>query len=249
MKLTDTKSKIEYELIDKAVFFRKHGILAFGDLHLGYEQMLKEQGIMIPFNQLKQSTGDIMKIINSLKKKKLKINKIVILGDLKHHFNFKKEEKFEIRDFLRFIEDAVGKDNIILIKGNHEKIELDSREYKDYYIQDGIAFAHGDKIFQEILDKKISLIVLGHLHTAVFLKENSGVKKEKYKCFLAGKWKNKEVIILPSFFPMREGTWINEGGQDRENFSIIQKKNLHNFNIYITSKDKTYCFGKLKDLN
>jgi len=246
----------EYLLINKSVFFPKHGILAIGDLHIGYEQMLQEQGIILPFNQLEESIKDIKKIFEELKIKKLKIKKIVILGDLKHYFPFKKEEKFEIRDFFKFLESEIGikEKNIILIKGNHEKIELDKRKHRDYYVKENIAFAHGDKVFPEILDKKIKFIILGHLHPAVFLTDKKGgIKKEKYKCFLIGKWKNKKTIILPSFFPLKEGTDIEEENHHRmnkqgKNFFIIPKEKLRNFNVYITSPEKIYEFGKRKKL-
>jgi len=242
-------------LIDKTAFFPKQGILAIGDLHLGYEHMLKSQGFVMPFNQLEQSINDLKKVFNELKKQKHEIKKIVILGDIKHHFHFELKEKFEIRDFINFLEKYVERKNIILIKGNHEKIELYPELYRDYYIEGDLVFIHGDRIFPEILDKKIKTISMGHLHTAVYLKDKKGIKKEKYKCFLVGKWKNKQVIILPSFFPLKEGTAMNEEYEGYENrkkneeFSIIPKKTLNSFKVHVIGEERVYEFGKLKDLD
>ena len=239
---------MNFKLMNKAVFFPETKTLAIGDLHLGYESMLRKQGIVFPFNQLEQSKKDVQNIIKILEKNKHKVKKIILLGDIKHQFGFDIGEKFEVRDFLNFLERYVDQKNIILLKGNHEKFALDKRRYRNFYIQSDTAFIHGDKSFPKILDKKIKTIVMGHLHPAVFLKDKKGIKKEKFKCFLTGKWKNKKVIILPSFFPLVEGSGLNEGFQNRENFSIIPKRSLQKFNVHILGKDKIYGFGELKDL-
>lgn len=254
--------KQKYILLNKAVFFQEQSILAFGDLHLGYESMLKSRGLTFPVSQLEQSKKDLKKIIKELKKNSSKntVKKIILLGDLKHHFNFHAEEKFEVREFLKFIEEELNIKKIILIKGNHEKFELDKRKYFNYYIEpdSGIAFVHGHKMFPEIFDskQKIKTIVMSHLHPAVFLSDKSGkIKREKYKCFFIGKWKRKKIIIVPSFFPLIEGTDIETeshyGKHKYGNFSIIPKEQLKKFKVFIPDeeKNKVYEFGRLKDLS
>ena len=234
-----------YELINKTIFFPEEGILAIGDLHLGYDSMLKEQGVMLPFDQLENTKQEIDQIVQEIKRKNQNLRKIILIGDIKHAFHFSKSEKFEIRDFLEFLEQYVQKENIILIKGNHEKFELDNREYKDFHIEKDIIFTHGDKFYPELLNEKIDTIVIGHLHPAVTLKE--GPKKEKYKCYLIGKWKSKRLIILPSFIPLIAGTEISQIQKD--NFSIIPEKEMKKLKAYIVGKDKILGFGKLKDLD
>jgi len=244
------KNLQDYELINKSIFFKKQGILAFGDLHLGYEQMLKEHGFSFPFNQLEDTINDIKRIIEKIKSLKFRVKKIIILGDFKHYFGFEKEEKFRVGDLLAFLEKCVDKKNIILIKGNHERVKILPKEYKyrNYYINKNIIFVHGDKIYKELFDKKIKTIVIGHLHPAISLTDKSGVKKEKYKCFLTGKWKSKNVVILPSFLNLVEGTIIN-GDYERNNegFCMIPKQILKDFDVSILGKEKIYDFGKLKD--
>ena len=70
------------------------------------------------------------------------------------------------------------------------------------------------------------------------------MKEEKYKCFLVGKWKNKEIIILPSFFPLIEGSDVSI-----ENTNLDEKFNfnLKNFEVYIPVPDsfEVLDFGKL----
>lgn len=246
-----TKTKQNFVLLNKAVYFPGIKTLALADLHLGYEYLLKNQGLEIPLNQLAHTQKEVKEVMENLRNQNLQVNKIVIVGDLKHHFHFEIQETLDIRNFLRFLEEFVKRENIILIKGNHEKIELDKELYTNYHIENGIAFAHGDNLFPELLDKKIKTLVLGHVHPAINLKETSGVKKEKYKCFLVGKWKGKQTIILPSFFPFIEGTPMEVGDKEYnyfDKFFIIKKQNLEKFDVYITDKEQVYHFGKLRNI-
>jgi putative SbcD/Mre11-related phosphoesterase len=252
----EMKHRTEFIMIGKALFFPDSGILALGDLQLGYETMLLEGGISMPFNQVEQSKKDLEEILREIKERKMILKKIVILGDVKHHFGFNVKEKFAVRDFIEFLDLIIGKENLILIRGNHEKFELDNRKYLDYYVHENTAFLHGHKEFLEIYGRKIKSIVLAHLHPAVIISDSSkgGVKKERYKCFLVGKFKGKKTIILPSFFPMIEGTCLNqeikyEKQKRAKEFSIIPEDKLGNFSVYIPDKKgKILDFGKLKNL-
>ncbi len=238
--------KPPFIFIDKSVYFPKLKILAITDLHLGYETMLRERGLIFPLNQLEESKKDIRNIMKFLEKKKYDVKKIIILGDLKHQFGFSYGEAYEVRDFLRYTENFVSGENLILIKGNHEKIELDKNRYRDFYIEDETAFLHGDRIFPEVLDKKIKTLVMGHSHPSVTISDKKGIKKEKYKCFLIGKWKGKEAIVLPSFFSFNEGSKIVDGFN--KDFFIIPQKTLKNFKVHVVGKEKVYEFGKLGEI-
>lgn len=241
----------KFKLINKTLYFPEKEILVIGDLHLGYEEMLKEQGIMFPFNQLETTKKHIKSILEKLKKQGCGLKKIILLGDIKHYFNFQVGEKISVRAFLKFLSNYVANQNIILIKGNHDKIELDKKKYYDFYIKDDIAFIHGHKSFPKIFDKKIKTIVMGHLHPVALIKDPNGIKKEKYKCFLIGKYKKKEFIIVPSFFPLVKGTAINDLynlEKGKKQFSIIPKNKLKDFETFIIGKNKIYNFGKFKDL-
>ena len=53
---------VEYEFISKTLFFPEKGILVIGDLHIGYEAMLRQSGILIPERQIKDLITDLKKI-------------------------------------------------------------------------------------------------------------------------------------------------------------------------------------------
>ena len=255
-----SRDKSEYRFIGKTVFFPKQGILAVGDLHLGYEEMLKNQGVMVPFNQVQIVKEELVKVFKNIKEKGEELKKIVLLGDIKHHFSFQKGEKFEVRKIMSFLEKYVDRENIILIKGNHEKFELDKRKHHDYYLEDlnggerskkgdKIAFTHGDRSFPELFDKEVKYLVMGHLHPAVLLEDEQGIKREKYKCHLFGKFKGKKTFILPSFFPFIEGSEIEEMGKEGKEPAFIPLRKLRDFEVYISGGNslEVYDFGKFRD--
>ena len=70
-----------------------------------------------------------------------------------------------------------------------------------------------------------------------------GSKWEKYKCFLVGTWKRKEIIAVPSFNPLLEGTDVL-----KEQLLSPFLGDIQNFQIYVVSKGEAFRFGKVKHL-
>ena len=151
---------------------------------------------------------------------------------------------------MDFLKENFKEENIIFIKGNHDTVDYSfEKKLIDYYVEEGIIFIHGDKPFLEIFDNKIEMIVMGHLHPSIILSDKQGIKKERYKCFLVGKLKKREVVVLPSFLSLVEGDPINNYEENYEDsFSIIPKKELMKFKVFVIGEEEVYEFGKLKDL-
>lgn len=141
------KPNKDFVFLSKTLFFPKKGILVIGDLHLGYDSMLKEQGISLLFDQLEETKKELEIIFKRIKAI-YTLKKIILLGDIKHHFHFQQKEISDLRDFLRFLEKYLPKENIILIKGNHDTFTLKDYSLKDFYIEGELAFTHGEISFQ-----------------------------------------------------------------------------------------------------
>ncbi len=240
-----------YEFIDKTLFFPEKRILAVGDLHLGYEYQLQQSGILLPENQVQEVISELKETFKQIESKKQKIKKIIFIGDIKHSFSYEWKEKNYFNEVLEFLRQKFEDKNIILIKGNHDTIDYSfSDKLQNYHIEGDIAFTHGHEPFPEIFGKKIKTIVIGHIHPSIILSDKQNIKREKYKCFLTGKFKNKEIIILPSFLTTIEGQTINSISEEYEDyFSIIPKKSLMNFRVHVVGKDKVYDFGKVKEID
>ena len=227
------------EIADLALYF--DSTLVIADVHIGYEEALNKQGILVPRLQFEEMAKRMERIFGILKNKKLK--RIVVNGDLKHEFGTISEQEW--RNTLKFI-DLLAKHckEVILVKGNHDTILgpiAKKRNVKvvDYFEAGNILVIHGNKISQNI--KKYETIVIGHEHPAVSLKE--GPRIEQFKCFLKGRYKGKNLIVQPSFNSMIEGTNIL---RDKIMSPFLQQ-NLDNFKVYVV-EDKVYEFGKLGNL-
>lgn len=272
-KKSEKGAKIEF-LHDSLLV--DNSILVFGDLHIGYEEKITKSGIF-PRVQLKEIIEKLDSIFWDLSMKGVKIRQVVILGDLKHEFSQISDaewsETLKLLDYLdkKIIGHMENKKNssvnsnkdvknnrIILIKGNHDNILgpiAKKREVilKDCYSYKGICFMHGDKLDKtnKKCFKKSNTLILGHLHPAITLSDD--YKREKFKCFLKGKWKNKKVYVIPSFSQISIGYDLNSigsSGKKDRGFLIINNKDLLSLNviIYNNKEHREYDFGKLKKL-
>ena len=105
------------ELIDLAIYTNKTLILT--DFHIGYEEALNKQGLMVPRFQFQEIMKRLEKIFSRLKNKS--VERIIVNGDLKHEFGTISEQEW--RHTLRLL-DYFGQHckEVILIKGNHDTI-------------------------------------------------------------------------------------------------------------------------------
>ena len=248
------------EIVDLSLYF--NATLVIADVHIGYEEALNKQGILVPRLQLEEMLKRMDKIFRHLKNKK--IERIIVNGDLKHEFGTISEQEW--RNTLKFL-DLLAKhcDEIILIKGNHDNIlgpiakKRNVKILENYLIEpvkkeyinektltikrtkNKTLVLHGDKIPDKESLKDVSTIIIGHEHPAVSIKE--GPRVEQFKCFLKGKYKGRDLIVQPSFNPMAEGTDLLRD----KILSPFLKQNLDSFDVFIV-EDKVYEFGKLRNL-
>ena len=225
------------EIIHLSLYLKDKKILIIGDLHLGLENSLIDQGILIPKSQFNTIKDNIKKIL-----KESEVKKIIINGDIKHEFSrINKQEWNDVYSLIEFLKEYC---DVEIVIGNHDYIMkqmLDSKGYKTSYfvIVNDIIILHGDFIPAEATTKKI--VIIGHEHPSVLLRE--GPKTEKYKCFIKGKWKDKVLIVMPSFNPLSEGTDV----LNEKFLSPFLQVSIENFEVFVVG-DKIYNFGKIKNL-
>lgn len=220
-------------------------VLVVGDLHLGYEEALNKSGILVGRQMFDEMISDLNLVFGEVGK----VDKIVLLGDVKHDFGgISKQEWRDVNAILDYFESMA--DKVVVVKGNHDTILepiLKKRKMKllGVYIWNGFAFLHGDEDYEEIWQDEIETIVAGHGHPAVRLSEPEGIKNEKYKCFLVGKFKGKEMIVVPSFIDFYVGSDPREG-----EMIMAWEINWENFDVKIVGEGglDVLDFGKLKNL-
>lgn len=231
------------EIIDLALYIPSEKTLAMADLHIGYEDSLVRQGVLIPKHHFRDLVTRVEGIFKFLAKTKREVSVVVINGDLKHEFGRISDEEW--RNTIKMLDYLLRKGKrVVLVQGNHDKILgpiADKRNVMlvtEFVIGD-VAIVHGDKEIE--LPPSVKTIVIGHEHPAVSL--DMDLRSETYKCFLCGKWKRRNLIAMPSMNPVTEGSDVRK----EKPLSPYLKKDLGNFSVYIVADD-VYDFGKLKKL-
>lgn len=230
--------KDSIKLVDLGLVIGK--TLIISDVHIGYEEALNKQGMLIPRFQFQDVKKRLTRILEHAKPKTVIIN-----GDVKHEFgtisNQEWRETLAILDLIR----TYAK-KIILVKGNHDTILgpiAKKRDVRivDHVLLDGHYICHGHVIPDNADFRKAKSIIIGHEHPAVSLRDK--VRAETYKCFLFGTYKRKKLIVLPSFNLVTEGTDVK-----RESLlSPFLHQNLNDFDVYVAG-DTIYHFGKLRNV-
>lgn len=227
-------------ILDLALEVEDHLIIS--DLHLGYEEALNYQGLMIPKFQYP-------KIIHRMEEihSRSECSRIIINGDLKHEFG--KINRQEWKETLKFIDYLQERfQEIILIKGNHDPLtpiiaQKTGLEVYSNYSTGNFQVMHGDRIPEKWDEIKEENIVIGHEHPAVGIR--SGERVEKIKCFLSGEFRGKNLIVMPSFNFITEGSDVLH----EKLLSPFLKEMKHDeMEVFGVEKFETFYFGKISHL-
>ncbi len=224
------------KILETSLWLEQEKILIINDLHLGYEEALQHKGVFVPRFQLKEIVTSLGRIFTEVTPEKIIIN-----GDLKHEFGkVLRQEWSEVLQLIDFLLQHCKE--VIIIKGNHDPIIQPIAEKRrtkvvgEYRINDTLVI-HGD----ELVETDAKRIIIGHEHPAITIREGS--KWEKYKCFLRGKWKEKELIAVPSFNPLLEGTDILKEQMLSPFLTTVEK-----FDVFVVSKGEIFNFGTAREI-
>ncbi|MCX6799034.1 MAG: metallophosphoesterase [Candidatus Diapherotrites archaeon] len=227
--------------LDTALWMAKDKALVLADLHLGLEEAFNRQGVLLPrFN-----FEDIKKRLEKKVFPKAEPEIIIINGDLKHEFGkISEQEWHEVIEMLRLLQAHCKR--TVLIRGNHDKIlgpiakwEGLSIEEEGLFLEKSRVFvSHGETIPSSAEFKKAKTIAIGHEHPAVTIRER--YKREQFKCFLVGKFKDKSLIVQPSMNAVSIGTDVKR----QQLLSPFLRRSIETFRVFAVA-DKVYDFGKL----
>jgi len=102
------------QVIDLALYLPKQKIVCFSDFHIGYEESLARQGVLVPRQQYKITIDKLEQIFAQIQ-----VDTVVINGDLKHEFGrTTRQEWKEVSRLLDYFERKVKK--IVVVQGNHD---------------------------------------------------------------------------------------------------------------------------------
>jgi len=235
-------------IIDMALQIDENLIIA--DLHLGYENVLISDGILIPKLQYKKIIKRLEEIFQKANSWH-KIKRIIINGDLKHEFGKKsQQEHIEISELINFLMQYTSE--IVLIRGNHDNFIMKMAEYLNVKFCENFTIKnffilHGDKIpenFENLTkDNSITTTVIAHEHPCVGLRTSE--RTEKIKCFLKGKFRGKNLIVISAFNFITEGTDVLQGNLLSP---FLNMKSLQDFDVFGVENFEIFHFGTVGDL-
>ena len=222
---------------DRCILFEKERILVIGDLHLGYEKALEDEGLYLP----RLNTESIRESLNRLIEK-YEPEEIVLLGDIKHDFKRAKfEGKEEVRSIVRLIMDAA---KVIIVKGNHDNyvqnIVADlGVTVVDYVDIGGYRLEHGH------VDSGVRPVIIGHEHPSVKIigSLSGGLKMQ---CFVYAR--EEGVLVIPPFSFLSSGTDFVSSSEEFMS-SACKGADMGNAKLYAISDLGLIELGSLSDVS
>lgn len=226
-----------YRAVGLTLHVPGHKVLAFADTHLGYEEELNKKGVLVPHFQYEKVVEHVREALEATQPETVIIN-----GDLKHEFGRISQQEW--REVMRFLDLLSGYD-VKVVKGNHDTIvgpiaEKGNVELVGEARYGTTLFAHGHEEPRDL--KGAKTVVIGHEHPAIGLREEGRV--ETVKCFLVGRWKRRDLIVLPSMNRITEGTDVLK----EQLLSPLLRKDLGAFRAYASEGGRIMDFGQLKDI-
>ena len=208
-----------------------------GDLHLGYESALEDEGFFIPRINAESIRDSLNRILD-----RYEPARVVLLGDIKHDFRRSSyAARDEVKDTIKLISDAA---ETIVIRGNHDNylqnilsdIGLTALPHIDI---GGFRLEHGHE------DSGIRPVIIGHEHPSVRIPgELSGGMK--LQCYVVAR--KEGVIVIPPFSPFASGNDLNPG-HDAAMAPALKACDISEAEIYGTSDLGLMELGRLDDVS
>lgn len=222
---------------DRCLVLDEGPTVVLGDLHLGYERALEQEGMYIP----RINTDSIRSALNDILCR-YEPSRVVLLGDVKHDFKRAGyEERNEVKRVLGLLGEAA---ETVVIKGNH-----------DNYIQNIIsdmgmlAVDHidimGFRLEHGHVDSGVRPVIIGHEHPSVRIPGSVGGGL-KIQCFVHAR--NDGVIVLPPFSPFSSG---NDLVLDKACVMApaLKASDFGHADIYGVTDMGVMCLGTLEELS
>lgn len=179
---------------DRCLILDEGPTVVLGDLHLGYERALEQEGMYIP----RINSDSICDALNDILCR-YEPARVVLLGDIKHDFRHSGfEEKKEVTRIMKLLSEEA---DVIPIKGNHDNylqniindLGMLAVDYVDIM---GYRLEHGH------VDSGVRPVIIGHEHPSVRIPGSVGGGL-KLQCFVHAR--KEGVIVLPPFSPFSSG--------------------------------------------
>jgi len=217
--------------VDVACYIEASKTLVISDVHIGLEESLNKQGVLVPKRPFTEVLDRLQAIMDVAKP-----TTVVLNGDIKDQFGSIGPQEW--RNVKKLIDYIQQKAKLVVVKGNHDTV-LDpiakdrNLSLVTSYNAGGMTIMHGDTL----PDPLPKVLIIGHYHPAVRLREDR--KSELYKCFLKITQGKSTIIVQPSFNTLKEGSDVINNPPD---LAVPAKTE-----VFVVDK-QVLPFGRLADL-
>ncbi|MEM3403085.1 MAG: metallophosphoesterase [Nitrososphaeria archaeon] len=221
--------------------------MVVADLHFGIEDELESLGIHIPTSVAHRIMNTILTPL-----KKLGLNKLIVLGDIKHEFGYPSpSEWLSTKAFIKTLKEL--KVDLKVVQGNHDNYiiavlkEFNIELHKKAMHFGSATLTHGHLPLEEI-ELISEYVILGHEHPSIVITDSVGFK-HRFKCFLHGRVGGQTLIVLPSISPIAYGTDVNTNPSSMFLSPFLKDKDVLNMIPYAVEPGKgLQKFPKLKNV-
>lgn len=190
-----------------AVYIPRFKAVVIADIHLGFEEDMASKGIFIPRIQLNKALEMVHKVLEHVE-----ASTLIVAGDIKHRFEGL--GKREARDLRGFLEEVVKIfRRVVVVRGNHDTFlaplcrRLGVQLYDVLWL-DKILVVHGHRDLSGLMG--FDLVVMGHEHPSISLKDPATGYGMKFPCFLLAPLRGGGyVLVLPATGIYQSGTTIS----------------------------------------
>jgi putative SbcD/Mre11-related phosphoesterase len=222
---------------DRCLVLDEGPTVVLGDLHIGYELALEEEGMYIPRMNTDSIRDSLNRIISRYEPKR-----IVLLGDIKHDF---KRGGFssgrDVRGVIDLIKEAA---EVVVVKGNHDNylqniLQDTGLTAVDYVDLCGFRMEHGH------VDSGKRPVIIGHEHPSVRI---SGAVSggTKMQCFLY--MKKEGIVVIPPFSPLSSGNDLSLSDQGSFMSPACQAADTDDAEVYGISDLGIMDLGRLGEI-
>ncbi|HID41410.1 MAG TPA: metallophosphoesterase [Pyrodictium sp.] len=193
-----------------AVYIRKLRALVLADTHLGFEEEAAQQGYYVPRIQLLR-TLEVLRQVLELTGAEW----VIFAGDVKHSFSrLLRSEREELsRVFQHLVKEKDVR--VTIVRGNHDNyLPIIAREYSVEIVQElyaeGVLVIHGHKKPQGDYPGKVEVVVMGHEHPSLRLRDKLGYVA-KLPAFLVAPYPvlDARLVVLPAVGQYQTGTTVS----------------------------------------
>ncbi|HDS59140.1 MAG TPA: metallophosphoesterase [Thermoplasmatales archaeon] len=193
------------------------------DLHLGYEGVLRLEGVAMPRYQGDRIMQRLQRILDRYRPRRVVVN-----GDFKHEFG--KNLQMEWREVGAALDFLSRRAEVVLVRGNHDNfLKTIAARFEVPVVEEHrmgeVTIAHGHRpVAGE------GRVLLAHEHPVVRLRDEVGALLT-LPCYLY----DREVAVMPAFSPLASGTDVSTAEREDLLSPLLRSRGLDSLRVVAVS--------------